>query len=192
LGILEKIRRINHRVCPWWLCHTFDNPLRRLFHDPEAMLAPYVRPGGTAVDIGCGMGYFTIPLARLVGPRGRVFAVDLQRPMLAALERRAAKAGIADRIVTIRCTPESLVVRGPADFVLAFWMAHEVPDLPRFFREVRSLLPEGGRLLIVEPKMHISETEFDRTVAVSRKAGFTLEAAPAIALSRAILLRAAG
>ncbi len=57
---LKDCWRMNDRVCPWWICYTFDNPLRRLIHDPERLLEPYVKPGMTVVDIGCGMGYFTL------------------------------------------------------------------------------------------------------------------------------------
>ena len=103
-------------VCPWWVCYSFDNPLRRLFHDPERLLDPYVKPGMTVVDIGCGMGYFTVGLAKLVGPEGKVIAVDLQQQMLDALERRARRAGMADRIVLHRCRKESLGVRGACRF----------------------------------------------------------------------------
>ncbi len=175
-------------VCPWWFCYTFDNPLRRLFHDPEPLLAPFVKPGMTAVDIGCGMGYFTIPLARITGPGGRVIAVDLQQRMLDALLRRALKAGMADRITLHRCQKESLGVDGPADFALAFWMAHEVPDKPRFFREIFAFLEQEGRLLLVEPKYHVTRGTFERTLAVCREAGFRLVDQPAVALSRAVLL----
>jgi SAM-dependent methyltransferase len=90
----ERLLRMNNRVCPWWLCYSFDNPLRRLVHDPERILNPHVNPGMTAVDIGCGMGCFTLGLAKLVGPGGKVIAVDLQEEMLAALGRRARKAGL--------------------------------------------------------------------------------------------------
>ena len=80
------------RVCPWWLCFTFDNPLRRLIHNPKRSCGSGWRRQ-TAIDIGCGMGYFSLPMARLVGDTGRVIAVDLQDRML----HRAAAAGRAGR-----------------------------------------------------------------------------------------------
>jgi ubiquinone/menaquinone biosynthesis C-methylase UbiE len=184
----EKLRRLNDGVCPWWLCHSFDNPLRRLLHDPESLLAPYAKPGMTVADIGCGMGYFTIGLAKLAGPGGRVIAVDLQKRMLDALEKRAIRAGVADRIVLRRCRKESLEVGGPVDFALAFWMAHEVPDKPRFFHEIFDLLTPAGRLLLVEPKYHVTLGSLERTLEVSRDAGFRVLETPAVSLSRAFLL----
>ena len=183
---------MNDRVCPWWLCYSFDNPLRRLIHDPERLLEPYVKTGMTAVDIGCGMGYFTLGLARLVGPGGKVIAVDLQEEMFAALGRRARKAGLSDRIVLHRCRPDRLGVEEIADFVLAFWMAHEVRDKPRFFGEIFSLLKTDGRLLLVEPKFHVTRSSFGRTVEVCRVSGFRLLSEPAVALSRAVLMEKSG
>jgi ubiquinone/menaquinone biosynthesis C-methylase UbiE len=188
MGLIEKLKRTNNRVCPWWLCYSFDNPLRRIFHKPELLLAPYVKPGMIAGDIGCGMGYFTLGLAKLAGPGGRVIAIDLQQRMLDALERRVRRAGLADRIVLHRCRPESLGVEGPVDFALAFWMAHEVPDKPRFFREIFALLKTGGRLLLVEPKYHVTLGSLERTLAVCREAGFRALEEPSIALSRAVLM----
>jgi ubiquinone/menaquinone biosynthesis C-methylase UbiE len=175
-------------VCPWWMCYSFDNPLRRLFHDPKRLLGPYVNPGMTVVDIGCGMGYFTVGLAKLVGPEGKVIAVDLQQQMLDALERRARRAGMADRIVLHRCRKESLEVLEPADFVLAFWMAHEVPDKIRFFREIFTLLKTKGRLLLVEPKFHVTRKGLELTLEVCRETGFRILEEPSVALSRAFLL----
>jgi ubiquinone/menaquinone biosynthesis C-methylase UbiE len=186
MGWFEKAAKVNDMVCPWWLCRTFDNPLRRLIHDPKRILAPHVRPDMTVVDIGCGMGYFTLRLARLVGPAGKVIAVDLQDKMLSALESRAAGAGLAGRIVLTRCRPDDLGVEGPADFALAFWMAHEVPDKPRFFAQIFDFLKPGGRLLLVEPKVHVTRRSFGKTVEVCKGAGFRLLGEPAIALSRAV------
>ncbi len=175
-------------VCPWWLCYSFDNPLRRLFHDPKRLLDPYVKPGMTVVDIGCGMGYFTIDLAKLAGPEGRVIAVDLQQQMLDALGRRARRAGVTDRIILHRCRKESLGVEEPADFALAFWMAHEVPDKPRFFGEIFAMLRPSGRFLLVEPKYHVTAEAFRRTVEMCRERGFSPVDEPAVRLSRAVLM----
>lgn len=69
-------------ICPWWLAYTFDNPLRRYFHDPQAILMPYLREGMTAIDLGCGMGYFSRAMAKIVGDAGKVISVDLQTKML--------------------------------------------------------------------------------------------------------------
>jgi len=184
----DKAVRLNNMVCPWWLCHSFDNPLRRLVHDPERILKPYLKPGMTAVDIGCGMGYFSLGMAKWVGSGGKVVAVDLQEKMLAALGSRARKSGLDNRIVLHRCRPDHLDLQVSADFVLAFWMVHEVSDTPRFFDEIFSLLKTGGRLLVVEPKVHVTRKRFKKTAEVCRASGFRSLGEPAVALSRSVLL----
>ena len=76
-------------VCPWWSAwFTINNPLRRLLHDPQQIVGPYVEPGMTVMDVGCGAGWFSIPMARMVGDQGRVLAVDLQPQMLDMVRRR--------------------------------------------------------------------------------------------------------
>jgi len=69
---------MSHTVCPWWLGYVLASPLRRLFLDPVKLLSPYVQAGMTVLEPGPGMGFFTLELARLVGPAGRVVAVDIQ------------------------------------------------------------------------------------------------------------------
>lgn len=105
----------NH-VCPWWGGYFIDNPLRRLLHDPTKIVGPYVRPGMSVLDVGCGMGWFSIPMARWVGDQGRVLAVDLQQQMLDVLRRRAASAGVAHRIDTQLCLQDHLGLNGPSQF----------------------------------------------------------------------------
>jgi ubiquinone/menaquinone biosynthesis C-methylase UbiE len=174
-------------VCPWWLAYTFDNPLRRIFHNPEKIFAPYLHAGMTAVDLGCGMGYFSIGMARMVGETGKVIAVDLQQRMLDILLARARKGGVANRITPFSCEENNVGPHAEVDFALAFWMAHNTPDEFSFLQQVYALLKKSGTLLLAEPKMHVTAVEFDKTVALAQKAGFKHLASPMIALSHAAL-----
>jgi ubiquinone/menaquinone biosynthesis C-methylase UbiE len=121
--------------------------------NPERILDKLITPSQTVADLGCGMGYFTIPMARLASEDGRVIAVNLQAQMLAGVDRRACRAGLQDRIWLHQCKADSLDLHEQADFVLAFWMVHEVPDKARFLGEAASLLKPGARFLLVEPKL---------------------------------------
>jgi ubiquinone/menaquinone biosynthesis C-methylase UbiE len=177
-------------VCPWWLLPTFDNPLRRLIQDPERILQGLVQPGQSAADIGCGMGYFTILLARLLGVQGRVYAIDLQAEMLAGLKRRAAKAGVLERITLHQTPADRLELPQQVDFALTFWMVHETPDPKVFLRQVRALLKPGGKLLLVEPVIHVRQAAYDRTVQAALSAGFVLLQPRPVGMSRAALLEA--
>lgn len=176
------------RVCPWWLCFTFDNPLRRFLHHPERLLGAYVGKGYQVIDIGAGMGYFTIPLARLVGPTGRVIAVDIQEKMFSVLNRRAERSGLADRITTHLAGPDSLGLPEKADFILAFWMVHEVPDQGQFLAQVLNLIKPGGLFLIAEPRFHVSKKRFEQTIQTAIGLGFVIKEHPGIRLSHSALL----
>jgi ubiquinone/menaquinone biosynthesis C-methylase UbiE len=174
-------------VCPWWYAYSFDNPMRRLLHPPEKLLSAWVRPGMTVLDIGCGIGHFSLGMARMVGPGGRVIAADLQSQALAVVERRARRAGLADRITLQRCEADSCGVAGPVDFALAFWMLHETPSAEAFCRQIAGVLAPGGRLLVVEPAFHVGQGDFDAELAAAARAGLKLIEQPRIRISRAAL-----
>jgi ubiquinone/menaquinone biosynthesis C-methylase UbiE len=175
-------------ICPWWGGYFIDNPLRRLLHDPDKILGPYIRPGMTVMDVGCGMGLFSIALARLVGDSGRVIAVDLQQQMLDVLWKRARKAHVADRFTLRRCEATSIGVVEPIDFTLAFYSAHEVPDLRRLLREIHGCLRPQGALLVVEPIGHVTARSFESMLSWANEIGFTVQERPPVRLSRAALL----
>ena len=120
-------------VCPWWIGYLLVNPLRRWLQDPEKILSPHIAEGMTVLDIGPGIGFFTIPAARMVGESGKVIAVDIQEKMLTSLRKRAEKAGVASRIITKVCGPDSLGISEQIDLCLAFNVVHEVPDARCFF-----------------------------------------------------------
>lgn len=163
-------------------------PLRSLVQNPTRLLRGLVHEGETAVDLGCGPGFFTLAMAELVGPTGQVIAVDLQAEMLRLMGVRAERRGLSARIRAHQCPADSIGLSGPVDFALAFYMVHEVPDARRFLAEVAALLRQGGRLLLVEPNGHVSAEGFRRTLDLAEAAGLETTARPRRLLSRAALL----
>lgn len=178
----------DHHVCPWWLAYTFDNPLRRFIHNQKAILGDYVKPGMTVMDIGCGMGYFTLGLAELVGDTGKVIAVDLQQEMLDIMLKRAKRKGLEHRITPHRAKTDSINNSTEVDFILAFWMVHEVPDPVTFFREVAANLKPDAKLLYTEPSFHVPAKRFLEILAAADKAGLTKVRDLTVRFSRAALL----
>jgi len=170
-----------HRVCPWWLGYWLVSPLRRLREPPRQLLAPHVAPGMMVIEPGCGMGYFTLELARMVGPGGKVVAVDLQPRMLAGLRRRARRAGLAGRIDARLAAPDRLGLddlAGSADLAVALHVVHEVPDPRRFFAELARALRPGGRVLVVEPRWHVKPADFAAELDAAAAAGLVLVERP--------------
>jgi ubiquinone/menaquinone biosynthesis C-methylase UbiE len=154
---------MSHRVCPWWLGYWLTCPLRRFWQNPGPILAPYLHEGMTVLEPGPGMGYFTLELARLVGPPGRAIAVDVQPKMINRL-RRAAKAGLLARVDARVAAAESMGItdlQASVDFTLAFAVVHELPDVGRFFVEIARASKAGATLLLAEPAGHVKATDFD-------------------------------
>ena len=179
-------------VCPWYIGFFLDNPIRRMIHPPERMLAEFVGPGMTAADIGCGMGTFSRGMARLVGDGGRVLAVDLQAEMLDRAAKRAEKEGVGGRLTCVKADREHLGLtawNNTVDFALSFWMAHEVPDMEGLFAQIRDALAPDGGLLLVEPRMHVSQAVFDETLEMLGRLGMREVSRPRIRLSRAAYFR---
>jgi ubiquinone/menaquinone biosynthesis C-methylase UbiE len=174
-------------TCPWWLLFTFDNPMRKLIHNPNKILRPYVKPGNTVLDVGCGMGYFSLELARLVGPTGKVIAADLQPQMLAGLVKRSTKAGLQSVIHPHLCSPENIGVTEPLDMIFAFWMVHEVRDRKIFLQELCTLLKPDGILLVVEPLIHVTRKNFESTLDLGCELGFIEVSHPHVAVSRSVI-----
>jgi ubiquinone/menaquinone biosynthesis C-methylase UbiE len=178
-------------VCPWWLGPLLASPLRRLFESPEKILAPHVSPGMTVLEPGCGMGFFSLPLARLVGPAGKVLCVDLQPRMIEGLRRRGRRAGLLDRIETSVCTNEDLGVSGwsgRVDLAVAIHTVHETGDPGRFLDQIAAALRPGGALFLLEPRGHVSQASFAATLAAAQRAGLLEEERPAVRRNLAALL----
>lgn len=178
-------------VCPVWIGYLLASPVRKLLQNPHKILRPYVKSGMAVMDIGCAMGFFSLPMARLAGDKGQVISVDLQEKMLAGLERRARRRGLLERIKTRRCGKESLGIddlSGQIDFVLAFAVVHEVKNAARFFSEVHAVLRHGGKVLFAEPKGHVKKEAFEKSVAIAEASGLRREKPLHIRRSHAVIL----
>jgi 2-polyprenyl-3-methyl-5-hydroxy-6-metoxy-1,4-benzoquinol methylase len=164
-------------VCPWWMGYLLASPLRRLKENPTEILAPHVREGMTVVDFGSAMGFFSLPLATLVGKTGRVVCLDIQEKMLTTLTKRARKAGLGDRIETRLIAddaPNVTDLAGQVDFVLAAHVIHETLDAKRAMTDLAALLNPGGRMIVREPGGHVSKDDFAATLKLGTDAGLTL------------------
>ena len=170
-------------VCPWWIGYFLISPLRRLWQNPGEIIAPYVKEGMTVLDIGPGMGYFSLEMAWRVGARGRVICADIQRKMLDVLKKRAAKAGLEGRITGVVASNDSLgldTYKGSADFALLFAVVHEVPDQAGLFRQLYHAMKPGGVILLSEPKGHVTDQDFLKTIELAKAAGFAAGDSPDI------------
>jgi ubiquinone/menaquinone biosynthesis C-methylase UbiE len=126
-------------------------------------------------------------MARLVGEEGRVIAVDLQEHMLAKVRKKAGKHGYLGRIKFHQSRKNAIGLKREADFILAFYMVHETPDPGAFIAETATLLKTTGRLMVVEPKFHVSRKMFEAMVKDAEKAGLKAIAYPKRKGGRSVL-----
>jgi ubiquinone/menaquinone biosynthesis C-methylase UbiE len=125
----------------------------------------------------------------LVGPTGKVIAVDLQQKMLDVMGSRARRAGLSDRISPHLCRADDIGIAVSAEFILAFWMVHELPDQENFFKQLKTGLAADGKILVAEPKMHVTAEAFEKTLDIAQSCGLLCIERPDIRFSRTALLR---
>ncbi len=175
-------------MCPVERAGSLDNRFRRWVQNPRKILSPYIREGMTVLDLGCGPGFFSIDIAQMAGKSGRVIATDLQEGMLAKLGDKIRGTQFEERIVLHKCGQDKIGWPDKVDFILAFYVIHEIPDKTGLFREMESILRPGGRVLVVEPPFHISKSAFVETMNKARDAGFKPEKGPGMILHKTAIL----
>lgn len=178
-------------VCPWQHGAAFTAAPRKLLHHPQRMLGKYISKNMTVMDVGCGMGYFTVPMAQMAGTNGTVIAVDLQPQMLAGMLKNAGNMSVEKNIISVNCRGDSLCIKnweGTVDFALVFMMLHEVVDQLRIIRELYAALSADGKLLFAEPIIHVKRAEFKQSLQTLQRAGFYVLDTPFIPICRAAVL----
>jgi ubiquinone/menaquinone biosynthesis C-methylase UbiE len=178
----------NHIVCPSWLSFSLVNEVRKIIHNPPKMFKDYIRPGNFVADIGCGPGYFSIPMSYMVGSKGKIISVDIQTKMIEKLQKRIRKLNFEKRFNTIACQENNIGIKEKVDFVLTFWMVHEVKNIDLFFQQIREILKDDGKYLLVEPKIHVSRKEYSWTLKKAELNGLKVKTDVKIKFSRASIL----
>lgn len=189
INIRKKLLMEDH-VCPSWLYFTLGTYFRKWVHDPEKILKTYVRQGDTAIDIGCGPGFFTLGLAELVGKQGKVIAVDIQKESIDIVSKKIRGTHYEKSVRPVLSDGSGLSVSDKVDFALTFWMLHEVPNKKDFLSQIKELMKKGSLYLLVEPIIHVSEKTFLEEVEMARACGMELVGTPKMGFSRSALFRA--
>lgn len=178
------------RVCPVELAGSLESRFRKWLQNPHEILAPFVKEGMTVLDIGCGPGVFSVEVAKMVGKSGKVISADLQEGMLRKLRNKIKGTELEERIELVQCDPDKINVREKVDFILAFFMVHEVPDKNSFFRQLKHILNVKGEFLLVEPKLfHVSRKEFEATTRLAEGNGFKVFPGPRVRISWSAVLK---
>jgi ubiquinone/menaquinone biosynthesis C-methylase UbiE len=129
------------------------------------------------LEIGPAMGYFSIPMAKMAAPDGKVICVDIQKRMLDKLQKHAQRKGVGEMIDTIQSSPLCMHVGHlyqQIDFCLLAYVVHEIPDQEQFFREIAYVMKPGAKVLFCEPSWHVKTYDWERSIEWAIQAGFKI------------------
>ncbi len=183
---MESIEK--NKVCSVERAGTLDLRLRKLIQNPQKILKSYIKEGMTVLDMGCGPGFFSIEMAKMVVPGGKVVAADLQEGMLDIVKEKIKKSSLQNIIEIYKCQSDKIGLSKEFDFILIFYMLHEVPSQSTFLKEIYSLLKHDGKVLIVEPNFHVTKNDFNNSIEILKDIGFNIIEKPKIFFSRSVLI----
>ncbi len=179
----------NNRICPVEKAGSLDTRIRRWLQNPKKILIPYIEEGMTVLDFGCGPGFFSVDVAQMVGESGRVIAADLQEGMLHKLRDKIKGTELENRITLHKCEEDKIGISENVDFILAFYIIHEVINKDKLFAEIETILKPNGQVLIVEPPFHVSKNAFEETIRKAKGAGLTEVKRPKVLFNKAVVLK---
>lgn len=170
---------MSDNVCPWWVGVFLASPIRKLLHNPENILSLHVKENMKVADIGCALGFFSFPMAKMVGENGEVHCFDVQDSMLKTLKKKIDKKKEVSNNIELHKSKSTDIGLNSCgndfDFMLAFAVVHEVPNQKKFFNEIYDNLKTGGKLLVAEPLGHVSEENFNKSLKIMKETGFRVD-----------------
>jgi len=179
----------NNQICPVEKASSLDTRIRRWLQNPKKVLKSYIKEEMTVLDFGCGPGFFSVDMAHMVGESGRVIAADLQEGMLHKVRDKIKGTEIENHITLHKCEENKIGISENIDFVLAFYIIHEVNNKEEIFTDIETILKPGGQVLIVEPPFHVSKREFEETIDKAKAAGLTEVDRPKLLFNKAVVLK---
>jgi ubiquinone/menaquinone biosynthesis C-methylase UbiE len=172
-------RKIVHFPAPAFMGPLFDSALRRKIHPPELVVKRSgIKEGMRVLEVGCGSGAITTYVARTVGLKGEVYALDIQQKMLQQLENKLSRSDNQDlkNVELLKSSAYGLPFDDNSlDLVYMVAVLPEIPDKQRALREVRRVLKINGSLAVTEfwidPDYPLKST----TMTWGKRAGFVVE-----------------
>lgn len=142
----EIAQTMHYLGAPW-----LTRESREREEDCKTMLAALnVKPGDVVCDLGCGNGFYTLKISQLVGEKGRVLAVDIQREMLGLLKDRAAEEKVSNIEPVLGTLVDPKIPAGTVDLVLLVDVYHEFSHPEQMLAAIRKSLKPAGRVALVE------------------------------------------
>jgi ubiquinone/menaquinone biosynthesis C-methylase UbiE len=141
----------------------------------------------TVLEIGPGPGFFTTEISKLLNGTGKIIAADLQEAMLLKVKNKLEREKLTN--IQLHKTEEDHInLNEEVDFILIFYMLHEVPNKKGFLEELKGLLNKNGKILFSEPKLHVKKENFEKSVKLLQSLGFKIVEKPNIFFSRSVLM----
>lgn len=166
-----------------------DSQLRLLLQNPRKILKKYILSGMTVLDLGCGTGYFTLEIAKLLGNKGKVIASDVQNGMLEIFKQKLQNSELQKQIQIHKSQENTLGLTEKVDFILAFYSFHEMKYIDSIICELTKIVKPETKILISEQKFHVSKNTFNTIIQKLENNGFEICGRPKIFLSRTIVMR---
>jgi len=166
-----------------------ESRFRLLLQNPGRILKKHIHPGMIVLDLGCGTGYFTVEIAKLLKKEGKVIAADVQKGMLDILINKVSDSELQNQIQIHNNRENTLNLTEKVDFIFAFYSFHEMKYLDSIINELQNVIMADTKIFISEQKFHVSKYTFNTIVQKMENIGFEIYKRPRIFLSRTVIMK---